>query len=80
MVEIHYFAAIAQAVGKESEILEFPAQATLADLRHQLRKCYGDKLDKMLSVCAYVVGDEMTRDLSTTLTSRVDVLPPFAGG
>ncbi|WP_194814880.1 MoaD/ThiS family protein [Nocardia sp. XZ_19_385] len=80
MVEIRYFAAIADAVGKANETLDLPAEATVADLRTVLADTYGPDLDKMLGVCAYLVGDELTRDPSTVLTPRVDVLPPFAGG
>ncbi|MFC9894346.1 MoaD/ThiS family protein [Nocardia sp. NPDC127579] len=80
MVEIRYFAAVADAVGKDSETLELPVAATIADLRAALADTYGPDLDKMLGVCAYLVGDELTRDPSTALTPRVDVLPPFAGG
>ncbi|MEV2223708.1 MoaD/ThiS family protein [Nocardia sp. CA-135953] len=80
MVEIRYFAAIADVVGKDRETLDFPADATVADLRTTLAECYGPDLDKMLAVCAYLVGDELTRDPSVALTPRVDVLPPFAGG
>ncbi|MFE7798068.1 MoaD/ThiS family protein [Nocardia sp. NPDC057440] len=80
MVEIRYFAAIADAVGKDKETLDFPADATIADLRTALAESYGPNLDKMLAVCAYLIGDELTRDPSTPLTPRVDVLPPFAGG
>ncbi|MEV6275556.1 MoaD/ThiS family protein [Nocardia sp. NPDC051832] len=80
MVEIRYFAAIADAVGKASETLDLPAAATIADLRTVLADTYGPDLDKMLGVCAYLIGDELTRDPSTALTPRVDVLPPFAGG
>ncbi|MEV0299394.1 MoaD/ThiS family protein [Nocardia sp. NPDC050710] len=80
MVEIRYFAAIADAVGKEAETLDLPTGATIADLRITLATTYGPDLDKMLGVCAYLVGDELTRDPAMTLTPRVDVLPPFAGG
>ncbi|WP_327101334.1 MoaD/ThiS family protein [Nocardia vinacea] len=80
MVEIRYFAAIADVVGKDRETLDFPDDATVADLRTTLAECYGPDLDKMLAVCAYLVGDELTRDPSAALTPRVDVLPPFAGG
>ncbi|MFQ6327964.1 MoaD/ThiS family protein [Nocardia sp. CWNU-33] len=80
MVEIRYFAAIADVVGKDKETLDFPADATIADLRTTLAESYGPNLDKMLAVCAYLIGDELTRDPSTPLTPRVDVLPPFAGG
>ncbi|MET7767809.1 MoaD/ThiS family protein [Nocardia sp. NPDC005366] len=80
MVEIRYFAAIADAVGKDTETIDLPADATLADLRATLAAAYGPGLDTMLGVCAYLIGDELTRDPSTALTRRVDVLPPFAGG
>lgn len=80
MVEVRYFAAIADAVGKDSEHLELPADATLADLRIRLADTYGPDLDKMLGVCAYLIGDELTRDSSVTVGRQVDVLPPFAGG
>ncbi|MET9030436.1 MoaD/ThiS family protein [Nocardia sp. NPDC004168] len=80
MVEVRYFASIAEVVGKDRELVDLPAGSTLADLRKLLFDAYGEKLDKLLSVCAYVVGDELTRDLETGVTPRVDVLPPFAGG
>ncbi|MFI9509782.1 MoaD/ThiS family protein [Nocardia sp. NPDC052566] len=80
MVEIRYFAAIADAVGKTSETFDLPAGATVADLRSTLSTTYGPGLDKMLSVCAYLVGDELTRDPASPLSKQVDVLPPFAGG
>ncbi|GGK44395.1 MoaD/ThiS family protein [Nocardia camponoti] len=80
MVEVRYFAAIADAVGKASESFDLPAQATIADLRAHLAATYGAELDSMIGVCAYLIGDELTRDPATVLTPRVDVLPPFAGG
>ncbi|MEV6767874.1 MoaD/ThiS family protein [Nocardia sp. NPDC051030] len=80
MVEVRYFAAIADAVGKSSELLDLPADATIGDLRTSISAAYGPKLDPMLAVCAYLIGDELTRDATARLTPRVDVLPPFAGG
>ncbi|MFC8527092.1 MoaD/ThiS family protein [Nocardia sp. NPDC057227] len=80
MVEVRYFAAIADAVGKHSETLALPAGATVADLRGALSAAYGTELDAMLNACAYLVGDELTRDRAAVLSPTVDVLPPFAGG
>jgi len=80
VVEIRYFAAIADAVGKETEQLDLPPGATVADLRTTLADAYGPDLDKMLGVCAYLIGDELTRDPAAALGRQVDVLPPFAGG
>ncbi|WP_225724565.1 MULTISPECIES: MoaD/ThiS family protein [unclassified Nocardia] len=80
MVEVRYFAAIADAVGKSSEVLDLPPGATVADLRTALSASYGTELEPMLKVCAFLIDDELTRDASVALTPRVDVLPPFAGG
>ncbi|RMI35375.1 MoaD/ThiS family protein [Nocardia stercoris] len=80
MVEVRYFAAIADAVGKSTEVLDLPPEATVGDLRRALSTTYGPDLDPMLKVCAYLLGDDLTRDDRTPLTPRVDVLPPFAGG
>lgn len=80
MVEVRYFAAIADAVGKNTESLELPAGATVADLRAALAASYGSEVDHLVSVCAFLIGDELTRDPATMLRDRVDVLPPFAGG
>lgn len=80
MVEVRYFAAVADAVGKDTETLDLPAGATIADLRSRLADTYGPDLDRMLGVCAYLMGDELTRDSAAPLTPRVDVMPPFAGG
>ncbi|RDI49297.1 MoaD/ThiS family protein [Nocardia mexicana] len=80
MVEVRYFAAIADAVGKSSERLDLSAEATVGDLRRTLATTYGPDLEPMLKVCAFLIGDELTRDEAMPLTARVDVLPPFAGG
>ena len=80
MVEVRYFAAIADAVGKNTESLDLPAGATVADLRATLAATYGSDIDGLVGVCAFLIGDELTRDPTTMLRDRVDVLPPFAGG
>ncbi|MFC4126314.1 MoaD/ThiS family protein [Nocardia rhizosphaerae] len=80
MVEVRYFAAIADAVGKNTEALDLPPGATVADLRATLATTYGPEVDSLVGVCAFLIGDELTRDPSTALRDRVDVMPPFAGG
>ncbi|MGW5438810.1 MoaD/ThiS family protein [Nocardia asteroides] len=80
MVEVRYFAAIADAVGKNTESLDLPAGATVADLRATLAATYGSEIDTLVGVCAFLIGDELTRDPTAMLRDRVDVLPPFAGG
>jgi hypothetical protein len=49
-------------------------------LRRVLAESYGADLDPMLKACAFLLGDELTRDDAMRLGARVDVLPPFAGG
>jgi molybdopterin converting factor small subunit len=80
VVEVRYFAAIADAVGKDAETFDLPTGSTVADLRRVLAESYGADLDPMLKACAFLLGDELTRDDAMRLGARVDVLPPFAGG
>lgn len=87
-VEVRYFAAAADAAGREKETVELASGADLAALRTLLIDRYGADMQRVLSVAAYLVepgaagaGEgELTRDLHHPAGSRVDVLPPFAGG
>lgn len=79
-VEVRYFAAAVDASGCESEQLTLPVGSTLGELREAIRSRYGAPMEPILRVSAYLVGDELTRDLGRSVGSRVDVLPPFAGG
>ena len=79
-VEVRYFAAAVDASGCDSEYVTVPVGATLADLRDVIRSRHGAPMDPILRVSAYLVGDDLTRDLGRAIGSRVDVLPPFAGG
>ncbi|KAB2584672.1 molybdopterin synthase sulfur carrier subunit, partial [Rhodococcus erythropolis] len=53
---------------------------TLAELVAVLVGRYGPEMERVLSVSAFLVGDELTRDVSRASGSAVDILPPFAGG
>ena len=79
-VEVRYFAAAVDASGCESEYVTVPTGATLADLREVIRSRHGAPMEPILRVSAYLVGDDLTRDLGRVIGSRVDVMPPFAGG
>jgi molybdopterin converting factor small subunit len=79
-VEVRYFAAAADAAGTEKETITVPVGADLAHLSTLLSDSHGDTLAGILRVCAFLVGDELTRDRTTLVGPRVDVLPPFAGG
>jgi molybdopterin synthase sulfur carrier subunit len=77
-VAIRYFAAAAEAAGRLEESL--PALATVGDLRADLVARYGDAMARVLASGSFLVDGVVSRDDARTLGSRVDVLPPFAGG
>ena len=77
VAEVRYFAAAAEAAGCTKEVLEV---GTVGELKAVLSAKYGADMDRVLSVAAFLVGDDFTRDTTQAIGSRVDVLPPFAGG
>ena len=77
-VTIRYFAAAAEAAGREEESL--PAMATVGELRALLVRTYGDAMARVLASGSFLVDGVVSRDDSRALGLRVDVLPPFAGG
>jgi molybdopterin converting factor small subunit len=75
---VRYFAAAAEAAGREEETL--PAVPTVGELRSVLLARYGDAMARVLASGSFLVDGVVSRDDSRALGSRVDVLPPFAGG
>lgn len=81
-VTVRYFAAAAEAAGRDEERLEVAAGTTLAALRADLAG-RGLEMARIVSVSSFLVNS-----LSTPADSlepledgdAVDVLPPFAGG
>lgn len=81
-VELHYFAAAAEAAGRTEERLEVPPGTTLAGLREQLAG-RGAAMARVVGISSYLVNTLSTPPDSLTPLhdgDRVDVLPPFAGG
>jgi sulfur-carrier protein len=78
VVEVRYFAAAAEAAGVLEESL--PSVATVGELRAVLIERYGDAMARVLAAGSFLVDGVVSRDDSRSLGSRVDVLPPFAGG
>ena len=75
---VRYFAAAADAAGREEELL--PSQSTVGQLKALLVERYGDTMARVLASGSFLVDGVVSRDDSRPLGSRVDVLPPFAGG
>jgi molybdopterin converting factor small subunit len=77
VAEVRYFAAAAEAAGRDSEVLD---AATVGDLRDELELRYGDAMARVLRNGSFLVDGVVSQDRDRALGARVDVLPPFAGG
>jgi molybdopterin converting factor small subunit len=78
-VTVRYFAGARAAVGVDTETRD---AGTLQDLVGQLVDAHGERLEKVLTACSFLVDGTSTRDTALVLSpgAVVDVLPPFAGG
>ncbi|MCZ2823164.1 MULTISPECIES: MoaD/ThiS family protein [unclassified Modestobacter] len=78
-VTVRYFAGARAAVGVDTETRQ---AGTLAELVGQLTDAHGERLERVLTACSFLVDGTSTRDRALVLTpgTVVDVLPPFAGG
>ena len=76
---VRYFAGARAAAGVDTEIHE---AATLDQLVTRIVGAHGERLERVLTACSFLVDGTSTRDRSRPLPpgSVVDVLPPFAGG
>ncbi|MCX7520859.1 MoaD/ThiS family protein [Microbacterium sp. STN6] len=79
-VRVRYFAAAAEAAGREEESLDVAEPATLGALRAVLEERYGEPMRRVLASGSFLVDKVVRRDAAHPLAERVDVLPPFAGG
>ena len=77
-VLVRYFAAAAEAAGCEEESIA--PLATVGELRALLVARYGEPMARVLANGSFLVDGVVSRDDARALGSRVDVLPPFAGG
>ena len=78
-VRVRYFAAAAEAAGREEEQLTL-TDATLGALRADLEDRYGVAMVRVMRSGSFLVDTIVSRDPSRAISATVDVLPPFAGG
>jgi molybdopterin converting factor small subunit len=76
-VSVRYFAAAAEAAGRDAESLD---AATVGELRGLLESRYGEPMARVLRSGSFLVDGVVSRDPARALGERVDVLPPFSGG
>lgn len=74
---MRYFAAAAEAAGRDAESLE---ATSVGELRTLLEERYGEPMSRVLRSGSFLVDGVVSRDPSRALGARVDVLPPFSGG
>ncbi|MFD6055460.1 MoaD/ThiS family protein [Agromyces sp. NPDC060279] len=79
LVTVRYFAAAADAAGREEERLEL-GEATVGALRELLAERYGEPMQRVLRNGSFLVDGTVRRDPATPIGAAVDLLPPFAGG
>ena len=78
-VTVRYFAGARAAVGVDTETRD---AGSLDELVGQIVEEHGEKLERVLTACSFLVDGTSTRDRALRLGpgAVVDVLPPFAGG
>jgi molybdopterin converting factor small subunit len=78
-VTVRYFAGARAASGVDTETR---TAASLGELVGQLVDAHGERLERVLTACSFLVDGTQTRDRTMSLApgAVVDVLPPFAGG
>jgi len=79
-VPVRLFAGAADAFGSAETMIDDPG--TLGGLIEKLAEGRDPRCGEILEQCSFFVGGEHCTSLDTPLPveSRVDVLPPFAGG
>jgi sulfur-carrier protein len=77
VAEVRYFAAAAEAAGIEDEVLE---ASTVGELKALLIEKFGEPMKRVLASGSFLVDGVVSRDDALPIGTRVDVLPPFAGG
>jgi molybdopterin synthase sulfur carrier subunit len=78
-VTVRYFAGARAVSGVDTETHE---AATLDQLVAQIVDTHGERLERVLTACSFLIDGTAARDRALALSpgSVVDVLPPFAGG
>jgi molybdopterin synthase sulfur carrier subunit len=79
VITVRYFAGARAAAGVDTESRD---AGTLDELVGQIVGEHGEKLERVLTACSFLVDGTSTRDRALVLGpgAVVDVLPPFAGG
>ncbi len=80
-LHVRFFAAAADAVGREHITLHLPAESAVSDALAALHRRFPTAAP-VLANCAVFIDDHLEADESRQLATveSMDLLPPFAGG
>lgn len=84
-VLVRFFAAAADAAGRDETALDATATGTIAGVREELTARYGAEMGRVLGLCSFLLNGTSAEDSAELRVGddgaiRLDVLPPFAGG
>lgn len=85
-ITVRYFAAAAEAAGRDEERWDLGSANTLEALQGELGERYGEPMRKVLRSGSFLVDGTVRRGGTLEVAADedrgivVDVLPPFAGG
>lgn len=78
-MRVRYFAAAADAAGRNEETLDVSG-TTVGALRDELESRYGEAMERVLRTGSILVDGVVSRDSERPLGDAADVLPRFSGG
>ncbi len=86
VIEVRYWAAAKSAAGTPSDQLEVDGPLTLAEVVRRAAELHAEtRLPEVLKVCSALIGDRPAGKgdpggIEGPTGSKVEFLPPFAGG
>lgn len=78
-MEVRYFAAAADAAGRDSEAFSAPNR-TVAEVVEQVVGRHGSPMERIIARGSILCDGVLVRDYGRPAGARLDVLPPFSGG
>ena len=79
-ISVRFFAAAADAAGREQRTVVVGPGATVAVLKEVLVELYGEEMARVLANGSVLMAGVLVRDETTAVGPEVDILPPFSGG
>ncbi len=79
-ISVRFFAAAADAAGREEQTVVVAPGASVAAVKEVLVGLYGEAMSRVLANGSVLMGGVLVRDDTVAVGPEVDILPPFSGG